>query len=191
MNSLVPVFDRMTLIGHLTGSRRPQKSAPSTFHPSQSSFLLQWKPGIAVRKGVEASVFDYTLIKDHAPCLVLTNGPEYLGGGIPVDERGIWHCNGPPFFLEVRHLSLDSAFQTLLYQLKATQCINLSLIRQYKGKDSMVSTRMMIVHNNNSYTCQECHVFSMESSSLYGLLVPELPNCGNGLDTQHNQPHDL
>ena len=83
MNSVVPVFDRMTLTGHLTGSRRPPQNGPSTVHPSQSSsFLLQWKPGIAVRKGVEAPVFDHTLIKDHSPRLVLTNGHEYLGGRI-------------------------------------------------------------------------------------------------------------
>lgn len=54
-----------------------------------------------------------------------------LVAGSPVDERGVWHRNGPPFFLEVRHLSLDSAFQTLLHKLKATQCINVSLIQQY------------------------------------------------------------
>ena len=34
------------------------------------------------------------------------------------------------------------------------------------------------------------HVFSMEPNSLCGLLVPELPSCRNGLDTQHKQPHD-
>ena len=72
----------MTLTRHLTGSRRPQKTGPSTVHPSQSSsFLLRWKPGIAVGKGVEALIFDHTLVKDHAPCLVL-NGRDYLGGGI-------------------------------------------------------------------------------------------------------------
>lgn len=59
-----------------------------------------------------------------------------LVAGYPVDERGVWHHNGPPFFLEVRHLSLDSAFQTLLHKQKATQCVNLSLIQQYKDKDS-------------------------------------------------------
>lgn len=59
-----------------------------------------------------------------------------LVAGYPVDERGVWHHNGPPFFLEVRHFSLDSAFQTLLHKLKATQCVNLSLIQQYKDKDS-------------------------------------------------------
>ena len=59
-----------------------------------------------------------------------------LVAGYPEDERGVWHHNGPPFFLEVRRLSLDSAFQTLLHKLKATQCVNLSLIQQYKDKDS-------------------------------------------------------
>lgn len=59
-----------------------------------------------------------------------------LVAGYPEDERGVWHHNGPPFFLEVRHLSLDSAFQTLLHKLKATQCVNLSLLQQYKDKDS-------------------------------------------------------
>ena len=49
---------------------------------------------------------------------------------------GFLHHNGPPFFLEVRHLSMDSAFQTLLHKLKATQCVNLSLLQQYKDKDS-------------------------------------------------------
>ena len=110
MNSLVPVFDRMTLVGHLTGNCMPQKTGPSTVHPSQSSsFLFQRKPGIVIGKGVEALIFDHTLVKDHAPCLVL-NGREYLGGGIPVDERGTWRRNGLLFFLGVQHLGLDSAF---------------------------------------------------------------------------------
>ena len=61
-------------------------------------------------KVLEALIFDHTLVKDHAPCLVLMNGREYLGGGIPVDERGIWHRNGLLFFLGVQHLRLEGAF---------------------------------------------------------------------------------
>ena len=110
MNSLVPVFERTTLVGHLTGSCIPQKTGPWTVHPSQSSFLFQRKPGVVIGKGVEAVIFDHTLVKDHAPCLVLMNRREYLGGWIPVDEHGTWHRNGLLFFLGVQHLGLDSAF---------------------------------------------------------------------------------
>ena len=111
-----------------------------------------------------------------------------LVAGYPVDERGVWHHNGPPFFLEVRHLSLDSAFQTLLHKQKATQCVNLSLIQQYKDKDSQ--------HKDDDSSKKLClHLSRVPMSSawnqtLCGLLLPELPSCRNALDTQHKQPHD-
>ena len=153
----------------------PQKTGPPTVHPSQSSsFLFQRKPGVVIGKGVEALIFYHTLVKDHAPRLVLMNGLEYLGGGIPVDEWGIWHCKGLLFFLGIQHLGLDGAFHAFKVEHLTPPYIE----GKPTGDEFTMLSRILPPETNSSVTsprklpreisgCPSHHLYTTELVSDY------------------------